>query len=251
MKENSKNKRDFPAIITPLIALQGTGIRRGLIAFTLTELLVVISVIAILAAMLLPAITIVKSMANRSKCANNLRQMGMANFGYADENDNLYVYGCFFKADGTLSTRWFGARGFTDKIETLVTSNYVWSTRNLCPNQNPIPSRVNMAESSYGYNFLVGFGVSWSAPKSNFYYSWSVTQIATPSRTMMFSDGIDWSLYQSGVWYTDDQQASNGGMVAPRHRGSANSVFFDGHVESKSQAELMALSNTDRFWALK
>lgn len=70
--------------------------------FTLVELLVVISVIGILAALLLPAVNLARSSARAAACRNNLRQVGIGLFNHAENNNDKLCSGAFdWRRDGS------------------------------------------------------------------------------------------------------------------------------------------------------
>ncbi len=72
--------------------------------FTLLELLVVVSVIALLVALLLPAMEMAREAANTSVCGSNMKQIGMGLHLYVHDHDNLFPVGWLGFSPGSLAS---------------------------------------------------------------------------------------------------------------------------------------------------
>jgi len=91
---NVEHVRSFPPLTPALSPLrgegEGVGADAGFLAFTLVELLLVIAIIALLAAMILPALARARMLSRRTECISNLSQWGQAMQLYLDDNENFF-----------------------------------------------------------------------------------------------------------------------------------------------------------------
>jgi prepilin-type N-terminal cleavage/methylation domain-containing protein/prepilin-type processing-associated H-X9-DG protein len=123
-----------------------TGARAG---FTLVELLVAIAIIAVLAALLLPAINRAKASARGTACLSNLRQVGLALQLYVQENNNRLPV----MYDAALSSNSMAAIGAVATID-VVLSNHLGAPRILqCVADDQ--RLFERTRSSYAWNSLL------------------------------------------------------------------------------------------------
>jgi prepilin-type N-terminal cleavage/methylation domain-containing protein len=128
------------------------GLRFKARAFTLIEMLVVMAVIAILAGMLLPALTRAKAQAKRVVCVNNLKQIGVSYRAWASDHDSKFPW----KID---QAQGGGKPNGTDNAKvnlqfSFVSNDLVMTKVLLCPSdvrRDPATNFVNMALTNISY----------------------------------------------------------------------------------------------------
>ena len=234
-------------------------------AFSLIELLVVMSVIALSMAILMPALATARSGARVLVCKSNLRQLLTASTGYAAENDGSYVPAASDMWDNGGLHRWHGVR---DALEEPFDASRGPLAGYLADGLvKECPSKVDFVKEQdwntnfekgcggYGYNMTYIGSRMWQcgigsvqAWKDAYAGTTRVTEIAVPGETLMFADTAMSNDGRSLIEYSFAEppftvyngRAITSFYMSPsihfRHRSRANIGWADGHVEPRRMA---------------
>ena len=233
--------------------------------FTLIELLVVIAIIAILASLLLPALTRAKAKAQAVFCMNNTKQMSIATKLYADAFNSKFPPTFSLVGNQLNRTSWFNyIQPFQQSKKVLLCPIRPKRLGILKPRPDGFMMRnedgeivypVDGTVSNYGVSFELG-GCDW--PQTWEFNPTSEDAVRKPSTTVHLVDGgsqvvdtkdplravTELSKPKYGCWILSDPSVAKAGCAGAatddpnwggpllRHSKRSNVMFVDGHAEA-------------------
>ena len=246
--------------------------------FTIIELMIVISIIAIIASLLLPALAKVREKAQSIQCISNQKTLSLAMLNYADSFDGwgrIYGLGNSTDKDQYYATRYFFGPvsagrfpmtllPYTDTGRNCIVAddtefeNHDTAPFAVCPsgrrdgNGITAPNDGNLPNFSYSFNSRLCFPLSQLGSKG---YN-RMSSVKRPSGRVLLADFSCVKDDGTTTYGYRSMHLMAQGNIARRHNNYANITFVDGHVESWISAKISIVSQASAsthpnvsFWA--
>jgi len=234
-------------------------------AFTLVELLLVISIVSLLMGILMPVLLASRAKGKQILCQSNIRQLLLANIGYAGENNGSYAHAAL-DIYSTRKHRWHGVR---DNIDSPFDpargpfASYLKHTHIKCPTKvdfvSVSPSEPDYDEGGggYGYNMIYIGSRIWidGYDDRSCRAAATVKDIKQPAKTLMFADTamaklnnfVEHSFAEPRFFVVDGLPVTDSGWdpspsIHFRHWDKANVGWVDGHVSSEKMGKYNGLN---------
>lgn len=220
-------------------------------AFTLIELLVVIAIIAILASLLLPALSKAKAKASATRCLSNQKQIALGYLLYAGDNSDLLPLAAHL-GDAAPCQWFFEISPYIEKQNGSYTGLVAKAKVVACPSaklekafQTNTPA--SQAYGGYGQNYVyLGYLLETDRVK--------VSGVTKPAETCMNGDGLDpgpgLNWWNFGYLYPPSMAPWGASGVRPyaRHGRGDNYSWVDGHVSLTPWSIMSAGANGKKDW---
>lgn len=226
--------------------IQKTSRQKTFGAFTLIELLVVIAIIAILAGMLLPALSKAKAKAGATKCMNNLKQLQLCWIMYAHDNDDNLVPNYLDADEAWISGTVQNLPGVTNEADIKVGKLWKYNTSlelYRCPNDDgkKIGNRTYQRVRNFSMSGRMNGDPDVTVVNPGLGYFTKLSNINRPDPASAFvfvdeeGDSIDDGYF--AVQATGPNTGFWQNTPASRHGNAGQVSFADGHAEFWSWRE--------------
>ena len=243
--------------------------RRLAAGFTLIEMLVVITIIGVLAAMILPALGKAKDQARKTQCAQNLRNLGLAFAKYTNTHEGNYPklttddYSQLTDTSGNhllpveamcryaigdlqVQDRWMSPLGIVDKVGYCPSYNTKLLNKGDMANFNPCAYSYNRHVDGDGSLLTPEMAAMRPGGMPGNCCIRSEGNATSPTQLCIIMDSADTGAlqHQHCFFYSDiPASVDEPGSLPNRHIDGANLLFADGHVEWKGNKWLRDKAN--------
>ena len=204
--------------------------------FTLIELLVVVAIIAILAAMLLPALSAARERARASDCTSTLKQWAVFINMYTMDNNDTYP--CSRAKNHGADCK--NVVWYSNLVTTYYQEAYKTKGKLSCPIVQ------NIAPEEKKENLALGYA------KNSSLCCKPISIVAVPDRCFLICEyGGFVNFTASGLLEPDDTRPlSSNGLITPHESGTTSNILFcDGHVDTLHKEVIRAEVKSRRFWS--